>query len=72
MLEFLNSLRRLIPIPLTGISEACSTGIVVNCNAFDALTSQGIEIIANDSLRRLITNLYSFHYHNTDRLREAG
>ena len=41
-----------------------TTRSVVNYSAFDALTSQGIEIIANDSLRRLITNLYSFHYHN--------
>lgn len=41
-----------------------TTRSVVNYSTFDALTSQGIEIIANDSLRSLITNLYSFHYHN--------
>jgi len=41
-----------------------TTRSVMNYSAFEGLRSHGIEIITNDSLRRLITNLYSFHYHN--------
>ena len=41
-----------------------TTRSIVNYSAFEALKSQGIEIITNDTLRRMITNLYSFHYHD--------
>lgn len=41
-----------------------TTRSVVDYSAFDALKSQGLEIISNDSLRQLISKLYSFQYHN--------
>jgi uncharacterized membrane protein YgaE (UPF0421/DUF939 family) len=41
-----------------------TTRTVVDYSAFDALKSQGIELISNDSLRQMISKLYSFHYHN--------
>lgn len=41
-----------------------TTRSVVDYSAFDALKSQGLEIISNDSLRQLISRLYSYHYHN--------
>lgn len=41
-----------------------TTRSVVDFSAFDALKSQGLEIISNDSLRQLISKLYSYHYHN--------
>ena len=41
-----------------------TTRSVVDFSAFEALKSHGIEIITNDSLRRRITNLYSFQYYN--------
>lgn len=41
-----------------------TTRSVMDYSAFDALKSRGLEIISNDSLRQLISKLYSFHYHN--------
>ena len=41
-----------------------TTRSVVDYSAFDALKSQGLEIISKDSLRQLISKLYSYHYHN--------
>lgn len=41
-----------------------TTRSVMDYSAFDALKSRGLEIISNDSLRQMISKLYSFHYHN--------
>lgn len=41
-----------------------TTRSVVNFSAYETLKSRGLEIITNDSLRKAITHLYSFSYHN--------
>jgi hypothetical protein len=41
-----------------------TTRSVVNFSAYETLKSRGLEIISNDSLRMMITELYSFSYHN--------
>ena len=41
-----------------------TTRSVVNFSAYETLKSRGLEIITNDSLRKMITHLYSFSYHN--------
>jgi hypothetical protein len=41
-----------------------TTRSVVNFSAYETLKSRGLEIISNDSLRLMITQLYSFSYHN--------
>jgi len=41
-----------------------TTRSVVNMSAYETLKSRGLEIISNDSLRQVITKLYSFTYQN--------
>lgn len=41
-----------------------TTRSVVNFSAYETLKARGLEIITNDSLRKAITHLYSFSYHN--------
>lgn len=41
-----------------------TTRSVMNFSAYETLKSRGLEIISNDSLRKMITHLYSFSYHN--------
>jgi len=41
-----------------------STRTLPNTSAYESLTSRGLEIISNDSLRAHITNVYSVHFHN--------
>lgn len=41
-----------------------TTRSVMNFSAYETLKSRGLEIITNDSLRKTITHLYSFSYHN--------
>ena len=41
-----------------------TTRSVMNYSAYETLKSRGLEIISNDSLRMMITQLYSFSYHN--------
>ncbi len=42
-----------------------TTRTLVDYSAFEALQSRGLEIISDDSLRQMISTLYSFQYHNT-------
>jgi hypothetical protein len=41
-----------------------TTRSVMNYSAYETLKSRGLEIISNDSLRMMLTQLYSFSYHN--------